>query len=214
MGSTNSAEIHWRQIWYPCFRIGISRTGVETPLWWARSLWRFSGFNLWAISIQNSDDLLLGTDYIFHTLAARPSGELCLKYIFSLGAFARLPLAQRFAVTSLLGVPSFSIPRWLIIHSEDRSMIVSERKYFSFFWVCFSRKICDWVILSCLLQRSGLEGANELHLRYGGLDGLAWSPASSGADECTYRNHSGSSGEDLRMTPFNKLGFLRTGKAL
>ncbi|KAJ4847321.1 hypothetical protein Tsubulata_017362 [Turnera subulata] len=34
------------------------------------------------------------TDYIYHTLAAKASGELCLKYIFSFGAFARMPLLQ------------------------------------------------------------------------------------------------------------------------
>ncbi|CAM8878300.1 unnamed protein product [Rhodiola kirilowii] len=32
------------------------------------------------------------TDYVYHTLAAKASGELCLKYIFSFGAFARSPL--------------------------------------------------------------------------------------------------------------------------
>ncbi|KAF5455820.1 hypothetical protein F2P56_025355 [Juglans regia] len=32
------------------------------------------------------------TDYVYHTLAAKASGELCLKYIFSFGAFARMPL--------------------------------------------------------------------------------------------------------------------------
>ncbi|KAF3446741.1 hypothetical protein FNV43_RR11921 [Rhamnella rubrinervis] len=32
------------------------------------------------------------TDYAYHTLAAKASGELCLKYIFSFGAFARMPL--------------------------------------------------------------------------------------------------------------------------
>ncbi|KAG9442914.1 hypothetical protein H6P81_018768 [Aristolochia fimbriata] len=31
-------------------------------------------------------------DYTYHTLAAKASGELCLKYIFSFGAFARQPL--------------------------------------------------------------------------------------------------------------------------
>ncbi|GER57059.1 alpha/beta-Hydrolases superfamily protein [Striga asiatica] len=31
-------------------------------------------------------------DYVYHTLAAKASGELCLKYIFSFGAFARKPL--------------------------------------------------------------------------------------------------------------------------
>ena len=35
-------------------------------------------------------------DYIYHTLAAKGSGELCLKYIFSFGAFARKPLLHRF----------------------------------------------------------------------------------------------------------------------
>ncbi|CAA2953120.1 probable 1-acylglycerol-3-phosphate O-acyltransferase [Olea europaea subsp. europaea] len=34
------------------------------------------------------------TDYVYHTLAAKASGELCLKYIFSFGAFARMPLLQ------------------------------------------------------------------------------------------------------------------------
>ncbi|AES73984.1 putative 1-acylglycerol-3-phosphate O-acyltransferase [Medicago truncatula] len=34
------------------------------------------------------------TDYVYHTLAAKASGELCLKYIFAFGAFARMPLLQ------------------------------------------------------------------------------------------------------------------------
>ncbi|KAJ4775220.1 1-acylglycerol-3-phosphate O-acyltransferase [Rhynchospora pubera] len=34
------------------------------------------------------------TEYFYHTLAAKASGELCLKYIFSLGAFARKPLLE------------------------------------------------------------------------------------------------------------------------
>ncbi|CAL5087293.1 unnamed protein product [Urochloa decumbens] len=34
------------------------------------------------------------TDYTYHTLAAKASGELCLKYLFSFGAFARKPLLQ------------------------------------------------------------------------------------------------------------------------
>jgi len=43
-------------------------------------------------------------DYIYHTLAAKASGELCLKYIFSFGAFARKPLLQWLAsYTYLLG---------------------------------------------------------------------------------------------------------------
>ena len=44
-------------------------------------------------------------DYIYHTLAAKASGELCLKYIFSFGAFARKPLLQWLAsYTNLLMV--------------------------------------------------------------------------------------------------------------
>ncbi|KAK6115770.1 hypothetical protein DH2020_008039 [Rehmannia glutinosa] len=38
------------------------------------------------------DESRLLTDYVYHTLAAKASGELCLKYIFSFGAFARNPL--------------------------------------------------------------------------------------------------------------------------
>ncbi|EPS65805.1 hypothetical protein M569_08972 [Genlisea aurea] len=38
------------------------------------------------------DESRLLTNYMYHTLAAKASGELCLKYIFSFGAFARKPL--------------------------------------------------------------------------------------------------------------------------
>lgn len=34
-------------------------------------------------------------DYVYHTLAAKASGELCLKYLFTFGAFARKPLLER-----------------------------------------------------------------------------------------------------------------------
>ncbi|XP_059284395.1 1-acylglycerol-3-phosphate O-acyltransferase isoform X3 [Lycium ferocissimum] len=51
-------------------------------------------------SYSNGDDLTeeesrLLSDYVYHTLAAKPSGELCLKYIFSFGAFAKSPLLYR-----------------------------------------------------------------------------------------------------------------------
>ncbi|XP_039022127.1 1-acylglycerol-3-phosphate O-acyltransferase-like isoform X4 [Hibiscus syriacus] len=36
------------------------------------------------------------TDYAYHTSAAKASGELCLKYIFSFGAMTRKPLLNRF----------------------------------------------------------------------------------------------------------------------
>ncbi|XVE56125.1 hypothetical protein DITRI_Ditri03aG0212600 [Diplodiscus trichospermus] len=35
------------------------------------------------------------SDYVYHTLAAKASGELCLKYIFAFGAIARMPLLNR-----------------------------------------------------------------------------------------------------------------------
>lgn len=46
-------------------------------------------------SVLTEDESRLLTDYVYHTLAAKASGELCLKYIFSFGAFARMPLVQR-----------------------------------------------------------------------------------------------------------------------
>ncbi|KAK4487302.1 hypothetical protein RD792_006088, partial [Penstemon davidsonii] len=42
--------------------------------------------------VLTKDESRLLTDYVYHTLAAKASGELCLKYIFSFGAFARMPL--------------------------------------------------------------------------------------------------------------------------
>uniref|UniRef100_A0A2P2INZ4 1-acylglycerol-3-phosphate O-acyltransferase n=2 Tax=Rhizophora mucronata TaxID=61149 RepID=A0A2P2INZ4_RHIMU len=44
--------------------------------------------------ILTEEESKLLTDYVYHTLAAKASGELCLKYIFSFGAFARMPLLQ------------------------------------------------------------------------------------------------------------------------
>ncbi|KAH9610170.1 hypothetical protein KSS87_003341, partial [Heliosperma pusillum] len=41
-----------------------------------------------------AEESTLMTDYVYHTLAAKSSGELCLKYIFSFGAYARTPLLQ------------------------------------------------------------------------------------------------------------------------
>ncbi|XP_027092591.2 probable 1-acylglycerol-3-phosphate O-acyltransferase isoform X1 [Coffea arabica] len=46
-------------------------------------------------SVLTEEESRLLTDYVYHTLAAKASGELCLKYIFSFGAFARMPLVQR-----------------------------------------------------------------------------------------------------------------------
>ncbi|GLJ43807.1 hypothetical protein SUGI_0912030 [Cryptomeria japonica] len=42
----------------------------------------------------NDEESNLLSDYFYHTLAARASGELCLKHIFSFGAFSRKPLLE------------------------------------------------------------------------------------------------------------------------
>ena len=42
-------------------------------------------------TLTESESRLL-TDYVYHTLAAKASGELCLKYIFSFGGLPRSPL--------------------------------------------------------------------------------------------------------------------------
>ncbi|KAH0651771.1 hypothetical protein KY284_031683 [Solanum tuberosum] len=64
----------------------------------------------------NGDDLTeessrLLSDYVYHTLAAKPSGELCLKYIFSFGAFAKSPLLYR--------APDWKVPTAFIYGHED-----------------------------------------------------------------------------------------------
>ncbi|KAL9245582.1 hypothetical protein vseg_019216 [Gypsophila vaccaria] len=51
------------------------------------------------------------TDYVYHTLAAKSSGELCLKYIFSFGAFARKPL--------LHSASEWKVPTTFIYGYED-----------------------------------------------------------------------------------------------
>lgn len=51
------------------------------------------GSNSTGTTLTEEESTLL-TDYVYHTLAAKASGELCLKYIFSFGAFARKPLLE------------------------------------------------------------------------------------------------------------------------
>ncbi|XP_038886641.1 probable 1-acylglycerol-3-phosphate O-acyltransferase [Benincasa hispida] len=54
-----------------------------------------SRFGTYSIGdILNDEESRLLSDYVYHTLAAKASGELCLKYIFAFGAFARMPLLQ------------------------------------------------------------------------------------------------------------------------
>ncbi|KAK9080342.1 hypothetical protein SSX86_000100 [Deinandra increscens subsp. villosa] len=54
---------------------------------------RFGAYSTGEALTEEESRLL--TDYVYHTLAAKASGELCLKHIFSFGAFARSPLLQR-----------------------------------------------------------------------------------------------------------------------
>ncbi|KAJ7966830.1 1-acylglycerol-3-phosphate O-acyltransferase [Quillaja saponaria] len=44
--------------------------------------------------VLTEEESRLLTDYVYHTLAAKASGELCLKYIFSFGALTRMPLVH------------------------------------------------------------------------------------------------------------------------
>ncbi|XP_010271460.1 PREDICTED: probable 1-acylglycerol-3-phosphate O-acyltransferase [Nelumbo nucifera] len=53
---------------------------------------RFGTYSTGDVLTEEESRLL--TDYVYHTLAAKASGELCLKYIFSFGAFARMPLLR------------------------------------------------------------------------------------------------------------------------
>ncbi|KAG5543099.1 hypothetical protein RHGRI_015994 [Rhododendron griersonianum] len=53
---------------------------------------RFGAYSTGQVLTAEESGLL--TDYVYHTLAAKASGELCLKYIFAFGAFARVPLLK------------------------------------------------------------------------------------------------------------------------
>ncbi|XP_057973512.1 1-acylglycerol-3-phosphate O-acyltransferase [Malania oleifera] len=59
----------------------------------------------------NEEESRLLTDYVYHTLAAKASGELCLKYIFAFGAFARMPL--------LHSAPEWKVPTTFIYGFQD-----------------------------------------------------------------------------------------------
>lgn len=62
-------------------------------------------------NVLNEEESQLLSDYIYHTLAAKASGELCLKYIFAFGAFARTPL--------LTCAPYWKVPTSFIYGTED-----------------------------------------------------------------------------------------------
>ncbi|KAJ3672500.1 hypothetical protein LUZ60_007221 [Juncus effusus] len=65
---------------------------------WGRNLVnKYTGARFGSYSQGNKlteDETKLLSDYVYHTLAAKASGELCLKYVFAFGAFARKPLLE------------------------------------------------------------------------------------------------------------------------
>ncbi|KAM7273913.1 hypothetical protein ACFE04_028577 [Oxalis oulophora] len=62
-------------------------------------------------TILSEDETKLLTEYIYQTLAAKASGELCLKYIFAFGAIARSPLLHR--------ASEWKVPTTFIYGTED-----------------------------------------------------------------------------------------------
>ncbi|XP_076922782.1 putative 1-acylglycerol-3-phosphate O-acyltransferase [Bidens hawaiensis] len=69
------------------------------------------------------DESRLLTDYVYHTLVAKASGELCLKHIFSFGAFARSPLLQRSSNWKVPTTFIYGIKDWM-----DYLLAVEARK--------------------------------------------------------------------------------------
>ncbi|KAL1312048.1 hypothetical protein HN51_038683 [Arachis hypogaea] len=61
----------------------------------------------------NETETSLLTDYVYHTLAAKASGELCLKHIFSFGAFARMPLLHRASEWKVPTTFIYGIQDWM-----------------------------------------------------------------------------------------------------
>lgn len=85
-------------IWtfFPCFcDLGLWYHARSFGPWGPNLVHRYTSarFGVYAAGDKlNEDESALLTDYIYHKLAAKASGELCLKYIFCFGAFARKPL--------------------------------------------------------------------------------------------------------------------------
>ncbi|KAL5557931.1 hypothetical protein UlMin_034142 [Ulmus minor] len=70
---------------------------------------RFGSYSTGTVLTDEESRLL--SDYFYHTLAAKASGELCLKYIFAFGAFARMPLLRR--------ASDWKVPTTFIYGHED-----------------------------------------------------------------------------------------------
>ncbi|MQL91764.1 hypothetical protein Taro_024381, partial [Colocasia esculenta] len=81
-------------VWYGPLHLSCSGLGPWGPDLVRRyTTARFGSYATGDVLNEEESNLL--TDYVYHTLAAKASGELCLKYIFSFGAFARRPLLHR-----------------------------------------------------------------------------------------------------------------------
>ncbi|XP_010530294.1 PREDICTED: 1-acylglycerol-3-phosphate O-acyltransferase-like isoform X2 [Tarenaya hassleriana] len=70
---------------------------------------RFGAHSLGTVLTDEESKLL--TDYLYHTSAAKASGELCMKYIFSFGAYDRKPLGK--------SASELKVPTSFIYGSED-----------------------------------------------------------------------------------------------
>ncbi|XP_059637140.1 probable 1-acylglycerol-3-phosphate O-acyltransferase [Cornus florida] len=70
---------------------------------------RFGAYSTGDILTEDESRLL--TDYMYHTVAAKSSGELCLRHIFAFGAIARMPL--------LHSASDWKVPTTFIYGFED-----------------------------------------------------------------------------------------------
>ncbi|XAR64168.1 1-acylglycerol-3-phosphate O-acyltransferase [Bertholletia excelsa] len=70
---------------------------------------RFGSYSAGEVLTEEQSRLL--TDYVYHTLAAKASGELCLKHIFAFGAFTKVPLLQ--------SAPDWKVPTTFIYGHQD-----------------------------------------------------------------------------------------------
>lgn len=86
---------------------GLGPWGPDLVRWYTSARFRMHSRD----DALTEEESRLITDYVYHTLAAKASGELCLKYIFSFGAFARSPL--------LHSASEWKVPTTFIYGFED-----------------------------------------------------------------------------------------------
>ena len=96
LGSRSSTKIYQCQVWYKFNWWITNRSRICIADRYSVRLTNLvhAFFFLIILATDTYCCFLMFEDYIYHTLAAKASGELCLKYIFSFGAFARKPLLQ------------------------------------------------------------------------------------------------------------------------